>query len=122
MEIEHGRPCSGAREFRLHDGSSIALDNEFRTETDAQGCGMEKRLEVRVTAEHRQRLEALARERAVTISAVVRSLIDEAYEDILRARRKQAADELIALNLEDPPDPDVLSRELEAAHDPGGLH
>jgi hypothetical protein len=29
---------------------------------------------------------------------------------------------LIELKVEDPPDTDTLSRELEAAHEPGGLH
>ena len=37
-------------------------------------------------------------------------------------RRKQAIERLIRLNVEDPPDPGTLSRELEAAHEPGGLH
>ena len=58
----------------------------------------------------------------VPISDVVRCLIDDAYEDIVRVRRKQAIERLIALNVEDPPDPETLSRELEAAHEPGSLH
>ena len=49
-------------------------------------------------------------------------LIDDAYEDIVCVRRKQAIERLIALNVEDPPDPETLSRELEAAHEPSGLH
>lgn len=39
----------------------------------------------------------------------------------MRTRRKQAIDTLIGLNVKDPPDPDTLSRRLEAAHEPGGL-
>ena len=80
------------------------------------------RLDVRVDAERRRRLEELVRERGVPISDVVRCLIDDAYEDIVRVRRKQAIERLIELNVEDPPDPETLSRELEAAHEPGGLH
>lgn len=80
------------------------------------------RLDVRLDAERRRRLDELAEERGVPISDVVRCLIDEAYEDIVRVRRKQAIERLIELNVEDPPDPDTLSRELEAAHEPGGLH
>lgn len=80
------------------------------------------RLDVRLDEERRRRLEELVEERGVPISAVVRRLIDDAYEDIVRARRKQAVERLIASNVEDPPDPDTLSRELEAAHEPGGLH
>ena len=80
------------------------------------------RLDVRLDAERRRRLEELVEERGVPISDVVRCLIDDAYEDIVRVRRKQAIERLIALNVEDPPDPETLSRELEATHEPGGLH
>ncbi len=83
---------------------------------------MTNRLDVRLEVEHRRRLEELAQEKGEAISEVVRGLIDAAYEDILRTRRKEAIERLIALNVEDPPDPDTLSRELEAAHEPGGLH
>ena len=83
---------------------------------------MTNRLDVRLDSEHRRRLEELAEENGVPISEIVRRLIDGAYEDTLRARRKQAIERLIGLNVEDPPDPETLSRELEAAHEPGGLH
>ena len=83
---------------------------------------MTNRLDVRLDFEHRRRLEELAQENGVPISEVVRRLIDVGYEDVLRARRKQAIERLIGLNVEDPPEPDTLSRELEAAHEPGGLH
>ena len=86
---------------------------------------MTNRIDVRLDVEHRRRLEELAQEKGAAISDVVRSLIDGAYEDILRSRRKEAIERLIGLNVEDPPDPpdpDTLSRELEAAHEPGGLH
>ncbi len=83
---------------------------------------MTNRLDVRLDFEHRRRLEELAREDGIPISQVVRRLIDGAYEEIMRARRKQAIEGLIGLNVEDPPDPETLSRELEAAHEPGGVH
>ena len=83
---------------------------------------MTNRLDVRLDSEHRRRSEELAEENGVPISEVVRRLIDDAYEDTVRARRKQAIEQLIGLNVEDPPDPDTLSRELEAAHEPGGLY
>ena len=82
---------------------------------------MTNRLGVRLNGEHRRRLDELAQEEGVTISDVVRRMIDAAYEDILRTRRQQAIERLIGLNLEDPPDPDTISRELEATHEPGGL-
>ncbi|MDE2822989.1 MAG: hypothetical protein OXK79_05735 [Chloroflexota bacterium] len=82
---------------------------------------MTNRLDVRLDVEHRRRLEELAEEKGAAISDVVRSLIDGAYEDIMRMRRKGAIERLIALNVEVPPDPATLSRELEVAHEPGGL-
>ena len=83
---------------------------------------MSGRLDVRLDAEQRRRLEELAEARAKPISDVVRRLIDDAYEEVLRERRRQAVERLIKLEVEDPPDPAALSRELEAAHDPGGIH
>ncbi len=83
---------------------------------------MTSRLDVRLEFEHRRRLEELARERGMPISEVVRCLIDGAYEEIIRERRREAVQRLIGLNAEDPPDPDILSQELEAAHEPGGLY
>ena len=83
---------------------------------------MTNRLDVRLDTERRRRLEELAGEKGVHISEVVRCLIDDAYENILWVRRKQAIEQLIRLEIEDSPDPATLSRQLEEAHVPGGLH
>ena len=80
------------------------------------------RLDVRLDAERRRRLEELVKERGEPISEIVRGLIDEAYEAFAQKRRRQAVDRLTRLGVEDPPDVETLSRELEVAHDPGGLH
>ena len=80
------------------------------------------RLHVRLDAERRRRLEEFAEERGVPISEVVPRLIDDAYEGILRERRRQAVERLTRLEVEDPPDAATLSRHLEAAHEPAGLH
>ena len=80
------------------------------------------RLDVRLDTERRRRLEELAAARAKPISEMVRGLIDDAYEDVLRERRRRAVERLIRLEVEDPPDAATLSRELEAAHEPGGLY
>ena len=80
------------------------------------------RLDVRLDVERRRRLEELVEERGVPISEVVRCLIDDAYEGIIRERRRHAVGRLVRLEVEDPPDAATLSRELEAAHEPGGLH
>ena len=80
------------------------------------------RLDVRLDEEHRRRLDELVAERGEPISRVVRSLIDAAYEDAVRERRERALARLRQLEVEDPPDPATLSRQLEAAHDPCGVH
>lgn len=79
------------------------------------------RLDVRLDAEQRRRLDELVAERGEPISEVVRYLIDDAYEGVMQERRRAAVERLAALAVEDPPDPATLSRELEAAHEPGGL-
>ena len=79
------------------------------------------RLDVRLDTERRRRIEELAAERGEPISEIVRCLIDDAYESIMRERRIAAVERLSALAVEDPPDAATLSRELEAAHEPGGL-
>ena len=80
------------------------------------------RLDVRLDAERRRRLEEVVEARGAPISEVVRRLIDDAYEDVMRKRRMGAVKRLVGLDVEDPPDPATLSRELEDAHEPGGLH
>ncbi len=80
------------------------------------------RLDVRLDAERRRRLEEIVEESGAPISEVMRRLIDDAYERVAVERRRKAVERLIRLEVEDPPDADALSRELEAAHEPGGLH
>ena len=76
---------------------------------------MTSRLDVRLELEHRRRLDELEQEKGMAISDVVRFLIDGAYEEIMRERRREAAERLIGLNVEDPPDPDILSREFDGS-------
>lgn len=81
-----------------------------------------ERLDVRLDQERRRKLRELAAEQDTPVSEMVRRLIDRAYEEIMVARRKRAAHELGRLQIEDVPDPDTLHHQLEAAHEPGGLH
>ena len=55
--------------------------------------------------------------RGEAVSDVVRSLIDHAYEEVRRAQRLEAARELVAMEVEDPPDPETLSRQLDATYE-----
>lgn len=80
-----------------------------------------ERLEVRLDQERRRKLAELAERRGTAVSEAVRSLIDEAYEAILRERRMEAAHALAAMAVEDVPEPDELSRQLEGTYESGGL-
>ena len=80
------------------------------------------RLSVRLDDERWRRLEKVVEARGTYISDVVRGMIDDAYEEIMLERRRAAARRLAAMEVEDVPDPETLSRELEAAHEPGGLY
>ena len=80
------------------------------------------RLDVRLDAERRRRLEELVDEMGMPISEVVRCLIDYAYEGVLQRRRREAVEELTRLGPNGVPDPETLSRELEEAHEHSGLH
>lgn len=80
------------------------------------------RLDVRLDTEQRRRLEELVAEQGKPISEVVRQLIDDAYEDVMRKRRRKAVERLINLNAERPPDAAELSKILEEAHAPGGIY
>ncbi len=82
---------------------------------------MTTRLEVRLDDARRSRLEEMAQTKGAPVSEVVRSLIDDAYEEIARQRRWRAFERLVNLNGEVMPDPEELSRQLDAAHDPCGV-
>ena len=82
---------------------------------------MAVRLEVRLDEKRRAQLEEIAGKRGASVSDVVRSLIDDAYEEIRRERIRRAVERLINLRGEVMPDPEELSRQLESAHEPGGI-
>ena len=57
------------------------------------------RLDVRLDDERRARLDELAKERGVPISELVRRFIDDAYEDVMLQRRREALRQLVKLNI-----------------------
>ena len=75
------------------------------------------RLEVRLDPDHRRKLSELAAARRAPVSELVREMIDRAYEADLRERRLRAVRELAAMEIEDVPDPDELSRQLARKYD-----
>lgn len=75
-----------------------------------------ERLEVRIDSEQRRKLDTVARERAVPVSHVVRAMIEEAYEAVMLQRRLEAVRRIAALEVEDVPDPEELSRQLDETY------
>jgi hypothetical protein len=73
-------------------------------------------LEIRLDAERRRRLAELAQSRHVSISELVRALLDREYEEWLSTQRIRAARAISALSTEDVPDPDLLEQQLGEAH------
>ena len=80
------------------------------------------RIEVRLEPEDRRMLAELAEEERSTLSEVVRRMIKKSYEERVRARRRAAAEALVAMEIEELPDPDELSRQLAAKYDFERLH
>ena len=72
-----------------------------------------ERLEVRLDSERHRKLSEIAGQRGMTLSALVREMIDRASEDSERAERLRAAMQIINANVEDVPDPETLSRQLD---------
>ena len=81
-----------------------------------------ERLDIRLDRERKRKLVELAESQKTSISEFVRMMIDRDYEDILRRKRHEAARRLVALAVEDVPDPDTLSRQLDTTHDLGDLY
>ena len=80
------------------------------------------RLDVRLDPDRLRRLREMAATYDMPVSELVRRLIDEAYEADLMTRRRQAALEIGNLAVEDVPDVETLIRQLEEAHELGGVH
>ncbi|MDP8940778.1 MAG: hypothetical protein M3N10_10920 [Actinomycetota bacterium] len=76
------------------------------------------RVEVRLDEEVRRKLEEVASARGATVSGVVRDLIERSYEEEMAQRRRQAAEQLGRLELEDLPEIEVLREQLDGAHGP----
>jgi hypothetical protein len=65
---------------------------------------------------HRAKLAALAKERGVSLTAMLAQLIDEAHNALVEAdreRRRAAVAWFRTANLEDMPDPETLSHQID---------
>lgn len=79
---------------------------------------MINRLEIRLDAERRRQLEELAESRHISISDLVRDLLDREYEAWLSAQRLLAARAISALSTDDVPEPELLAQQLGKAYEP----
>lgn len=52
----------------------------------------------------------------------MRDPIDDDFEAVMRQRRIQTVERLVGLEVEDPPDPATLARQLEATYELGDLY
>ena len=106
-----GRARANTRVACLHGPPPYAI---IRTEHSVHGgTDMMTRLEVRLDDARRSRLEEMAQTKGAPVSEVVRSLIDDAYEEVSRQRRWRAFERLVNLDGEVMPDPAVLKRQLD---------
>ena len=80
-----------------------------------------QRLDIRLDDDRRQKLRELAADHGTPVSELIRRLIDQAYEAKMRERRMRAARELTAMEIEEMPDPEELSRQLNETYRAGGI-
>lgn len=76
---------------------------------------------MRLDGEGRRKLAEVAAAYGAGASEAVRTMIDEAYEGLIRDRRLVAAREIGAMTIEDVPEERELARQLDGAHAPTGL-
>jgi predicted transcriptional regulator len=80
------------------------------------------RVEIRLDPEQRRKLDDIAKRNQVSISDIVRRLIDQEYEEELRQRRIAAVERMARMEVEDVPDPEELSRQLDETYSVGDLY
>jgi hypothetical protein len=81
-----------------------------------------ERLDVRLDKERRRKLAELAEKEGLSLSDAVRRMIDREYEAIELENRLAAVRRIAAANIEDVPDPETLSKQLEETYDLGPLY
>ena len=78
-----------------------------------------ERVEVRLDRETRTKLEEVAEARELTVSEVVRAMIERSYEEeVAGAARLGAAERIGAREVEDVPASGELKRQFSGAHGP----
>ncbi len=81
-----------------------------------------ERVEIRLDREQRRMLDELADAERASVSDTMRRLIKRAYEERMREKRLAAVARIAAAQVEDVPDPEELSRQLDQTYDLGDLY
>jgi len=76
-----------------------------------------ERFEIRLDPERRKWLSQVAKDEGETAADAFRRLLDLGYEVWMKERRLAAVRCIAEANLEDVPDPEELSRQLDSTHD-----
>ncbi len=77
-----------------------------------------ERVEVRLDPETRSKLEEVAEARGLSVSELVRSMIERAHEEFAGAARMRAAERIGGMEVEEVPSPAELKRQFSEAHGP----
>jgi len=80
-----------------------------------------ERLGIRLDPDRRRKLADMARRRGSSTSVLVREAIDRLYEMDQRERRFAAVEAMRRMQIEDVPEPEELSRQLDQTYDIGPL-
>jgi hypothetical protein len=80
------------------------------------------RQDLRLDEDQRRMLEELAEQDRTTVSELMRRMIAAAYEQRRKARRLEAVERIAAMEIEEMPDPDELSRQIAAKYEFERLH
>lgn len=75
-----------------------------------------ERVEVRLDRETRVKLEQVAAARGASVSELVRSLIEDSYQQEISHRRLAASEHMGELEIEDVPEPAELKKQFTEAH------
>lgn len=76
-----------------------------------------ERVEVRLDAETRVKLDEVAAARGASVSELVRSLIEDSYQKEISRARLAASERLGEMSVEDVPEPEELKRQFVQAHE-----
>ena len=75
------------------------------------------RIEIRLDPEQRRKLDDIAKHNNVSVSDIVRRLIEQEYEEEMRERRIAAAERLGSMQIGEALEPDELNKLLESTYD-----